>query len=62
ITIILISLLNGFLGNKVALRNRYYSTKQNKKKTFSEIRSEALKESKKMKGGSKEFQLDLEIF
>ncbi|MHA1816910.1 MAG: glycosyltransferase, partial [Candidatus Heimdallarchaeaceae archaeon] len=62
ITIILISLLNGFLGNKVAWRNRYYSTKQNKKKTFSEIRSEALKESKKMKGGSKEFQLDLEIF
>ena len=62
ITIILVSLLNGFLGNKVAWRNRYYSTKQNKRQTFSEIRSEALKGSKKMKGGSKEFQLDLEIF
>ncbi|MHA1591436.1 MAG: glycosyltransferase [Candidatus Heimdallarchaeaceae archaeon] len=62
ITIILLSLLNGALGNKVSWRNRYYSTKPEKKQTLSEISSEALKDTKKKGKVSKDFQLDLEIF
>ncbi|MCK5304237.1 MAG: hypothetical protein KAJ72_03240, partial [Candidatus Heimdallarchaeota archaeon] len=62
ITIILLSLLNGALGNKVSWRNRYYSTKPEKQQTLSEISSEALKDVKKKGKVSKDFQLDLEIF
>jgi glycosyltransferase involved in cell wall biosynthesis len=62
ITIILLSLLNGFLGNKVSWRNRYYSTKPEKRKTLNEISSEALKDSKKKGRTSSDSQLDLEIF
>ncbi len=62
ITIIFLSLLNGFLGNKVSWRNRYYSTKPEKRKTLSEISSEALKGSKKKGRTSSDSQQDLEIF
>lgn len=62
ISIILLSLLNGALGNKVSWRNRYYSTKPQKKITLSNISSEALKGSKKKGSTSIDFQLDLEIF
>ena len=62
ITIILLSLLNGFLGNQVSWRNRYYSTKPKKAQTLSEIGSEALKNSKKKRKTSTDSQLDLEIF
>jgi len=37
ISIILLSLLNGFLGNKVSWKNRYYSTKREGKENPSEI-------------------------
>ncbi len=43
ISIILISLLNGALGNKVSWRNRYYSTKQEEKQSPGEMCDKAMK-------------------
>ncbi len=62
ITIILLSLLNGALGNQVSWRNRYYSTKPKKTRTLSEIHSDTFKKSKKKGKTSTDSQLDLEIF
>lgn len=47
ITIILLSLLNGALGNSVSWRNRYYSTKQGKNLSSSENGAKTLKDPKK---------------
>lgn len=55
ISIILLSLLNGFLGNKVSWKNRYYSTKQEGKKKPSEIRAKTMEDSKKEERTSTEF-------
>ncbi len=55
ITIIIISLLNGALGNKVSWKNRYYSTKKSVKETPSEIRDKTLKKSKRRRSSSSKF-------